>query len=132
MKTYKKIKWVVGMYTDWRNYQNGSPLLENVVCDLHDKYTISEESLNFAIPCFITEVQKLDGSDFPGRTLYDIVICIQFHLESIGYSWKLLNHDTFKEVRFSLDNMMKLCTSLGIGMSIRKAEVLTVMEEDIL
>ena len=131
-ETQKKMKWVVGMYTDWRNYRNSSVSLQNVMCDLHDKSTISEDSLNFAIPRFITEVKKQDGSDFPGRILYDLVICIQFHLKSIGCSWKLLNHNTFKEVRFSLDNMMKLRTSQGIGITVRKAEVLIVMEEDIL
>ena len=87
-------------------------------CDFDDKSTISQETLNFAIPCFITEVKKLDGGDFLGKTLYNIVICVQFQLESIGFTWKLLNTDTFKDVRFTLDNMMKLRTSQRIEVSV--------------
>ena len=35
---------------------------------------------------FLTEVKKIDGSDFPGKTLYDILICVQFYLETLGFS----------------------------------------------
>ena len=94
-ETKKKMKWVLKMYNDWRIYRNSSEVLGHIECDLEDKSTISQSSLNFAVPRFITEVKKLDGTDFPGRTLYDIVICIQFHLESIGFAWKLLNQDGF-------------------------------------
>ena len=102
---------------------------------LHVTWTMSllfRSSLNFAVPRFITEVKKLDGSDFPGRTLYDIVICIQFHLESIGFAWKLLNQDRFKDICFTLDNMMKLWTQQCIGVSVHKAGVLTGVDEKFL
>ena len=29
---------------------------------------------------FLTEVKKIDGSDFPGKTLYDILICVTTNL----------------------------------------------------
>ena len=37
---------------------------------------ITRESLIFAMSRFITEVKKVDGSEYPGKTLYDIVICV--------------------------------------------------------
>ena len=129
-ETKKKMRWVLKMFTEWRSYHNLSASLDHVECDLHDKGLISVKSLNFAIPRFISEVKKLDGSDFPGKTLYDIVICIQFHLESIGFAWKLLNHDTFREIRFTLDNLMKLRVSQGIGTSVHQASVLSAMDEE--
>ena len=81
---------------------------------------------------FITEVKKVDGSEYPGKTLYDIVICVQFHLETLGFAWKLLNEEGFKDVRFTLDNVMKIRTSQGIGISVKKAQVLSAREEDYL
>ena len=129
--TMKKVKWAVNMYRDWRNYriQNG---YEFIHCDLDNKETINRESLVFALSCFITEVKKLDGTDFPGKTLYDILICLQFNLESIGFAWKLLNEEGFKDVKYTLDNVMKLRTQQGLGVSVRKAQVLSAMDEDYL
>ena len=82
--------------------------LECIICDLDDMSTISENSVKFGLWHFITEIQKVNGSDFPGKTLYDIVVCIQFHLETLGFGWKLINDEGFKDVRFTLDNIMKL------------------------
>ena len=130
-ETMKKIRWVTKMYREWRIYRNGLGT-QNINCDLDNKDTITEESLIFAISRFITEVKKIDGTDFPGRTLYDIVICIQFHLETLGFRWKLLSELVFSDVKFSLDNMMKLCTSQGIGVSVKKAQVMSPLDEDLL
>ena len=56
---------------------------------------------------FLTEVKKIDGSDFPGKTLYDILMCVQFYLETLGFSYKLLNYTRFDNVKY-IDNHMKL------------------------
>ena len=111
--TMKKVYWATKMYHEWRSFRNKSRDLENVDCDLDDIATISKFSLVKGISRFITEVKKIDGSDLPTRTLYDIVICLQFHLETLGYNYRLLNQDDFSEIRFTLDNMMKLRTSQG-------------------
>ena len=131
-ETNKKIKWVIKMYSEWREYRNSRDDLENVPCDLRDRSTITPDSLIFGVSRFITEVKKLDGSDFPGKTLYDLVICIQFHLETMGIAWHLLSNEMFNDVKFTLDNMMKLRTSQGIGLSVRKAQVLSKTDEDFL
>ena len=86
-ETMKKVNWVRRMYTDWRNYRNGSPSLESVECDIEDISNLNKESLNKAICKFITEVKKVDGSDYPPCTMYDIVICLQFWLDSNGIMW---------------------------------------------
>ena len=131
-ETLKKIRWVTKMYREWRAYRNGLPNLEKITCDLEDISTISYDSLILAVSRFITEVKKLDGNDFPGKTLYDIVVCLQFHLECMGFGWKLLSDDTFMNIRFTLDNMMKLRTAQGIGVSVRKAQIMTATDEDLL
>ena len=80
---------------------------------------------------FLTEVKKLDGSEFPARTMYDIVICLQFWLETKGLQWKLLNDQDFQQVRFTLDNVMKEHVANRVGGKVRKAEVLNFSEEDL-
>ena len=41
----------------------------------------------YAMSHFVTEVRKMNGEQFPAKTLYEIVMCTQFHLESVGFAW---------------------------------------------
>ena len=130
-ETMKKIRWVTNMYRDWRMYRNANPNLLDVKCDIDQMEGVSKSDFVDCVCKFITEVKKIDGSDYPGKTLYDIVICLQFHLETKGYSWKLLGMDDFRDVRFTLDNLMKQRCAAGIGVNVRKAEVLTGFHEEL-
>ena len=107
-ETMKKVAWADKLYREWRNYRNEMPNLESILCDLNDKTSITKSALIFALTRFLSEIKKVDGGEYPGKTLYDILICLQFHLETIGLGWKLLNDKTFKDVKFTLDNLMKL------------------------
>ena len=60
------------------------------------------------------------------------MICVQFHLEKLGFSWKLLSHDVFKDIRFSRDNLMKMQTAQGLGNNVQKVQVLSSFDEDLL
>ena len=118
------------MYREWR-FLRMSESSEKFV-DLDHCGGISEQELVHSVCRFLTEVRKLDGSDFPGKTLYDIVICIQFQLESEGFSWKLLMNECFRDIRYTLDNLMKERTAKGIGVVVKKAQVLNEFHEDLL
>ena len=128
----KKVKWAKGVFQEWRYHRNLSPDFSDIHCDLDDLSTISVQNLNFALCHFITEVKKLDGEDFPPKTLYEIIVCIQFYLETEGFALKLISDPGFQEVKFTLDNTMKECTERGLGNNVQKAEVLEISDEDIL
>ena len=101
-ETLKKVSWVKNMFQHWREFRNSSEDLQNIECDLDDVKSINEESLKFVLCRFLTKVKKLDGSDFPAKMMYDILICMQFHLETLGLAFKFLSDDKFQEVRFTL------------------------------
>ena len=82
-------------------------MLGYIYCDLDDSNTINSDSIAYAVCRFISEVKKLDGCDFPPRTLKDIVLGIQFHLEMKGFTWHLIDDDQFSTIRYTLDNLMK-------------------------
>ena len=130
-ETMKQVRWVHKMYREWRanRHANG---FQYIQCDLEEKATITAESLKFALCHFITEIKKLDGSDFPGKTLYHIIVCMRFHLECQGFAFKLVNDPAFKELKYTLDNTMKACTVQGIGITMKKAEVLSATDKDLL
>ena len=120
------------MFQDWRNYRNSLPNMSKIDCDLNDLSTINEISLNYAMCHFLVEVKKLDGSDFPAKTLYEICLYVQFYLETKGFSWRRITDELFKEVKFTLDNVMQQCTADGIGIRVHHAQVLSQVDEDIL
>ena len=72
-------------------------------------------------------MRKVNGEEFPGKTLYEILISLQMYLE---IHWKLLDDSEFVNVKFTLDNLMKKCTEDGIGHHVHKAKVLSYEEED--
>ena len=63
---------------------------------------------------------------------HEVVISLQFFLETEGFNWRLITDSEFKDVRFTLDNVMKQRTQQGLGNTVRQAEVLTLSDEDIL
>ena len=114
------------MYSEWHdvhNFNHGQD--EFISCDFENLSTITVESLVFDMRRFITEVQKLDGEDFPPKTLYQIMLCIQFYCETKGITWRLLEDEAFKELKFTLDNVMKQHTSSGIGIIVKKADIIS-------
>ena len=131
-QTNKKIRWVKNMFVDWRNYRNSISPGEIIYCDLDNVETIDKNSVLFAVPCFITEVKNLDGSEFPSKTLYDIVICHQFYLENLGFTFKLLNDDKFTKIRFTLDNVIKKRVAEGVDGAVCHAQVLSFTDTDLL
>ena len=117
-KTDKKINWVMSMFSEWRRYRNEIPNMDSVMLDFDDLHSVNKEELGSVLCCFITEVQKLDDTNFPPKTLYDIIVCIQFFLEKNGIMWKLLDEPVFKDVKFTLDNLLKVRCSEGLGRSV--------------
>ena len=112
----KKVNWVTKMFSEWHCARNQFPDMEHIFADLDNVFTLTVENLSYALCQFITEICKLDGSDFPGKTLYDIVICIQFYLETYGFNCKLVDGTYFKNIWFTLDNVMKDRCARGIAM----------------
>ena len=92
-ETMKKVKWVVKMYREWRECRDD----DNSIVDLGIKWKMWIK-LHFFKVCVVSllKSKRLDGSEFPGKTLYDIVICVQFHMETCGFNWRLLSNDEFK------------------------------------
>ena len=130
-ETMKQMRWVRKMYREWRAFCHSCDLIF-ICCDLEDRAMITAESLKFALCHFSMEIQKVNGEEYPGKTLYHIVVCVQFHLECLGFAFKLINDPAFKDVKFTLNNTMKVRVSQGIGLSIKKTDVLTATDEDLL
>ena len=58
---YKKIRWVVNLYHNWRITRNKNPDVVPILVDLDRPETIEKRMLSYAICHFITEIKKLNG-----------------------------------------------------------------------
>ncbi len=106
--TERKILWAVDLFHQWRfsrlaqNYCQAEILHGDV-----DSLNISKGDLCYALCAFLNEVKRKDGSEFPGKGLYNLLIMIQFYLEKCGFLWKLVEDPEFSRVKFTFDNLMK-------------------------
>ncbi len=97
-------------------------------CDI-DADNLNAEHLSFCLCCFVNEVRRQDGKEFPGKSLYKLVVLIQFYLERRGIFWKLIDGLEFKCVKFTLDNLMKKRASEP-GFECQGAEAIPVESEE--
>ncbi len=122
------------MYHDWRIARNKCPDLICIWADLDDVSTLEKNTLSYGLCYFITEIKKLSGDDFPAKTLYEMIICVQMYLEKMGIFWKLLDDSdpAFVQLKYTCDNVMKERASGGIGGIIHQAKVLSYKDEEFL
>ena len=107
--TDRKIDWAVGLFKAWRQHRLRMDVVDVFQirwCDI-DADDLNTEHLSFCLCCFVNEVRRQDGKEFPGKSLYKLVVLIQFYLECRGIFWKLIDGPEFKRVKFTLDNLMK-------------------------
>ncbi len=64
---------------------------------------------------FLSEVRSADGSEFPAKTLYCILIMLQIHFDKMGKSWKLVDGSEFVSVKNTLNNLMKDRSKKNVG-----------------
>ncbi len=109
VNTNRKIDWAVGLFKSWRQHRLWTDVVEVFQigwCNI-DADDLNAEHLSFCLCSFVNEVRHQDGKEFPGKSLYELVVLIQFYLERRGIFWKLIDGPEFKRVKFTLDNLMK-------------------------
>ena len=98
--------------------------------DLDVLLSIEKGNLCEALCKFIPEVRKKDGGEYPGKTLYEMIVCIQKFLNEKNIPWKLIDDKEFILVKNVLDNVMKERAQLNLGMVKRQAEFISLDYEE--
>ena len=84
--------------------------------DLSDLTNLTLENFCHALCYFIPEVTKSKGEgQYPGSTLYQLVVAIQKYLNVNKIGWKLIEGPEFEDVKTVLDNVMKERTAMNIA-----------------
>lgn len=131
--TMTKIAWAVKLFGDWqrqRNLRADDPLVDMSPIRVNLNNMTADE-LNFSISRFIVEVRKVNGDEYPGTTLKELVVMLQLHLQTLGKCHDLLSAD-FMQLHHTLDTTMKERVKKGVVRAGRQAEVITMEEEEML
>ena len=84
---------------------------------------LRHEALSHSLCRFIPEVTKVNnGGEYPGKTLYKMIIAIQKYLNENEIPWKLVEGKEFINVKTVLDNTMKERAEANMGMVKKQAE----------
>ena len=128
-----KCEWAVRAYTDWRNERLINFQYDPAIyfADLSDLENLTKENLNHALCRFIPEVRKKKGEgEYPGATLYQLVVALQKHLVVNKLKWRLIEGDEFEDSRTVLDNVMQERTAANIGVVKRQAGLISYEHEN--
>ena len=133
--TESKVDWAVTAYNDWRDERLKNFQYDPAIyfTDLRNVNNLEKDNLQHSLCRFIPEVTKKRGEgQYPGATLYQMIVAIQKYLFINKLKWKLVHGDEFEEMRTVLDNVMQKRTTQNIGMIKRQVGIITYEAEDLL
>ena len=89
--THHKCTWAYRVFQDWFAEWKGKLDCDAVVAIVdEDLLTMSDEHMVYVLTRFILEVKKKNGDDYPAKTLYELIICLQLFMFMQGRKVKLL------------------------------------------
>ena len=109
-KSGSKLNWVVTAYNDWHNerLEKFNYDVGIYFADLNNLKELTKDNLQHALCRFVPEVEhKWGEGQFPGKTLYQMIVAIQKYLWINKIKWKLVQGEEFDDLQTVLDNVMK-------------------------
>ena len=130
-KTIAATAWGMNIYSEWaaaRIIKNST--MPNV-CDLTTPLLdMKPGEIAYWMGKFILEIRKKDGTEYPPKTLYQIVCCFKRHFEANGkHNINPLSNEEFGNFRRTLDAEMQRLHRKGLGTQPKQAEPITEDEE---
>ena len=128
--TRKNTAWAVGVFRNWRNERNFRPHVQTLIPELT---MMTAEQLNFYLGRFVGEARKVDGNEYPPKSLYLLCCGLLRHLRDCGVNDKNIldtKDARFAEFRKILDSKMKELLAKGLGTKVKQAEAIFPEEEE--
>ncbi len=127
--TDRKIAWAKKLFEDWKRARNEFNERGSIRVNLEAK-EVNKSELCAALCQFLTEVRRADGHDYPGNTLYSIVVMLQLHYEKMGQTLKLIDNPEFLKVKNTLDNLMKKRAAERVSEKTKAGDPITFEAEE--
>ena len=123
--TQRTTAWCLNIWHEWsasrreRSYDYPPP-----------PHICTVKQLNEWLCNFVLEIRRKDGNKYPPNTLYSVCCGILRHVRSYLPEINFFNQPEFDAFRRTLDGEMKRLRSQGLGVKKKRAEALTIEDED--
>ena len=131
-KTRNQTNWAIKVWSEWAISRNRNLLPDEAPfnCEIE---TLSAQLINFWLCRFVLEIRRRDGERYPPASLYQLCCGILHHLRAAGRA----EVNIFEQAEFhmfctTLDSEMKRLNSTGQYIHKRRAEPITVEDENLL
>ena len=136
-KTKQLTEWGVRAWNEWaatRGASSSEPVTDHVPVTT-PLVQMSGDDFAYWLGKFVLEVRKVDGSEYPPKTLYALVCCFKRYFEANGVhdiNPISPNDPRFGGFRQTLDAEMQRLHARGLGTKKKQAEPISPDEEAIL
>lgn len=113
--TQTKANWANNVYQKWRVWKEN---ITNALIPPLSEMTLNQ--IDKTLAQFTREVRKENGDRYPGRSLKELILSLQKHLELNGTIVRLLESN-MEGIRAALDLEMKISTRMGLGLTTNQA-----------
>lgn len=128
--TRKKVKWALNVLKEWQNETLNDESRLHMYGDIE---TSPASTINNELKHFILEVRKKDGSRYPPKTLYDLIVMLNYYLmKEVGRDINLMKDKEFLETRMSMNTSMTESADEGLIAGTNASEPISQDEEDLL
>ncbi len=127
--TAKSTSWAVNIWREWRSHRMQA-CGSHLACPPH-LLLCRDHELDYWLTRFILEVTRKDGQPYPS-TLYGLVCGIMRYVRELHPQWNFFKDAAFAGFRKALDGETKRLRALGLGVKVRRAEPISVQEENML
>ena len=128
--TKKCTNWAVNVWKAWSTHRRSTNSLR---CPSHLLIMANNKwELNYWMTRFVMEVRRKDGQEYPPNTLHQICCGILRYVREITPEMDFFKDPAFSELQKTLDSEMKRLRSRGLGCNPKKADPISVEEEELL
>ena len=134
----KKWAWALRAFEEWRRERNlaiskdGDSVEQKLHASLEE---MSDDHLDHFLARFVAEVRKVDGKEYPGKTIYEMINSIQTYLRvECKRNLTLIDKSScvFRKLNSALNYVLKDRAQQGLGVKIFQAKGITEEQENYL
>ena len=127
-----KCDWAMRAFNDWKALRNELAIQPKFdISPFRVEFIeMTKDESSYSLQCFVLEVRKQNGEEYPAETLYELIISLQLYLSCHGKEYRFLDDPDFRTLKNTLDCRMKELSAAGKRVKRKQAEVIDFDEED--
>ena len=103
--TRKKVRWALNVLKEWQNETLNDESRLHMYGEIE---TFPASTINYELKTFLCEVRKKDGSRYPPKTLYDLIVMLNYYLtKEVRRGLNIMKDKEFLETRMATNGKRK-------------------------